>query len=70
MNRLILSDSAAVIALAIYLGIPFELIPRALRNLLLMAWGAFVLLQIAGRSVSTFSLFMKRRPSDCTPEAK
>ena len=60
MRRLLLSDSAAVIALAIYLGVPFELMPRALRNLLLMAWGAFVLLQIAGRSISCLSIWWRR----------
>ena len=57
MKRLLLSDSAAVIALAVYLGIPFELMPRALRNLLLMAWGAFVRLQIA---VGCLSILMSR----------
>ena len=60
ISRLLLSDSAAVIALAIYLGIPFELMPLWLRYLLLIVWSAFVLLQIAGRSISCLSLWWRR----------
>ena len=60
MRCLLISDSAACIALVLYLGFPFELMPPALRNLLLMAWGAFVLLQIAGRSISCLSIWWRR----------
>ena len=51
MRCLLISDSAACTALVLYRGVSIEMMYPALRNLLLMAWGAFVFLVNAVRSL-------------------